>query len=450
MLAPMTDPGSEPPPPRAPEPATEPVPVSAEPAYLPFGAYAPPSVLLPPRTPTWASTYELPSARRVASAGLQLSLSATSDLRRGSIYIGLLMLAAASPLLAVVVVSLLGIAPGPERLVRVALSDPTLLTAMGPSMAMLALTFEAAFVLVVLLVVAISIDAQAIAIAVLAGRATGRPLRLWEALRRARQVFWRLAGASFLLGIPAAIIGFVVGSLLGNPNQSPETAQLVSQLLTTFLLAPLAYVNAGIVVGDVGVIEAARRSVRLFRARPKIGLVVVLFPLVASAIQTLALLSGIDIVGRVVEALHLQALTGGAGVVVAVTLLFVAIVAFGSLLFTIAAIVTAPQVVAFLGLTLFAGGIDKVRVAGPRPAGIRWMTRRMAVTIGVAIPLLVVTVVGVGSAIPDLPDVSGPFATAGPATGLPGVHQPSGDASTLVGFLGERAAVYDKAVSTTA
>ena len=51
-----------------------------------------------------------------------------------------------------------------------------------------------------LLLVTISIDAQGIAIALLGGIASDRPLRLQEAVVRARQVFWRLAGAGFRVG----------------------------------------------------------------------------------------------------------------------------------------------------------------------------------------------------------------------------------------------------------
>ena len=41
--------------------------------------------------------YALPTARRVVSSGLQLALASTGDLRRASIYIGLLVLGAFGP-----------------------------------------------------------------------------------------------------------------------------------------------------------------------------------------------------------------------------------------------------------------------------------------------------------------------------------------------------------------
>lgn len=393
----------------------EPPPGSSDPAappYLPFGAYAPPSALLPPPPPTWANTYELPTARRVVNAGLQLALSATAELRRGSIYIGLLMLAALLPVLAIVVASLLGIAPSVDRLFGLAFVDPTYLGQLDEDLAGLALVVIAAFLLFGILLIAISIDAQAMAVALLAGRATGRPLRVWEALARARQVFWRLAGATFLVGIPAVAIAYVSGLLLDGRTRSPEVVDLTSQVVTTLLLAPFAYMSTGIVIGDVGVVEAARRSVRLFRAAPRIGYVVVLFPLITSAIQVFALASGVDVVVRIVEFLHLDALTGGAGAVVGISLVLVAILALGSLIFTISAIVAAPQVAAFLGLTLYSAGVDGVRMDGPRPATLRWITLPMTATIGVAVPLILMAVASFSSAIGELPDFSALPATS--------------------------------------
>src|SRR6185503_10192816 len=69
---PMMPPEADSPPPT--EPAATPpaaTPASDSPEYLPFGAYAPPSVIAP-RT-AWTRTYELPSARQVVNAGLQLA-----------------------------------------------------------------------------------------------------------------------------------------------------------------------------------------------------------------------------------------------------------------------------------------------------------------------------------------------------------------------------------------
>ena len=124
-----------------------------------------------------------------------------------------------------------------------------------------------------------------------------------------------------------------------------------------------------------------RRSVQLFKARPTVGLVVVLFTLVTSGIQVFALGAGLDVLVRAGEAFHLSFAAGGLAIALAGVLVFAGVVAFGSLLFTIAVLVSAPQVTAFLGLTHFAGGLDQARVDGPRPRRFRWVTLPMLATM---------------------------------------------------------------------
>ena len=68
------------------------------------------------------------------------------------------------------------------------------------------------------------------------------------------------------------------------------------------------------------------------------------------------------------------------------------IVAFGSLTFTIAAIVAAPQVAAFLGLTFYSAGLDLARTPGGAQRPARWVTLPMGIAIAF---LAFVTVIGV-------------------------------------------------------
>ena len=75
------------------------------PAYLPLAAYATPAS--PPPPPTWTKAYEVPTARKVVSSGLQLAVEASGAIRRASIYIGLLALGAFGP---AVMLLLIGIA----------------------------------------------------------------------------------------------------------------------------------------------------------------------------------------------------------------------------------------------------------------------------------------------------------------------------------------------------
>jgi hypothetical protein len=166
-------------------------------------------------------------------------------------------------------------------------------------------------------------------------------------------------------------------------------------MIATIATVPFAYMATGIVLGDVGPIEALNRSTRLFRARPSVALVVVLFTLVTSAIETFALGAGLDLVGRVGELLGVDAAAGGAALVLAVILSLAAVTAFGSLLFTIAALVSAPQVAAFLGLTFYDAGLARARVDGERPPGFRWVTRPMQAAF-------VVLAVGVVLGVPTM------------------------------------------------
>jgi hypothetical protein len=59
--------------------------------------------------------------------------------------------------------------------------------------------------------------------------------------------------------------------------------------------------------------------------------------------------------------------------------------AFGSLLLTVTAIVVAPQVIAFLGLTHYSGGIDRARDESVLRPPVRYLTVPMAIGIVVVV-----------------------------------------------------------------
>src|SRR5438105_1459367 len=89
-----------------PEAGPSPIPPqgSVIPAYLPLAAY--PQLVPAPPAVTWTKAYELPSARRVVSSGLQLAVDASAAIRRGSIYIGLLSLGPFGPAVVLVLLGL--------------------------------------------------------------------------------------------------------------------------------------------------------------------------------------------------------------------------------------------------------------------------------------------------------------------------------------------------------
>jgi hypothetical protein len=355
----------QPEPPAAPAeaPASDPPP---GPTYLPFGAYAVPSSLLPSK-PTWARTYELPSARQVVSAGLQLAQGSSRVLRRASLYIGALALGAFGPAAILLLVGLGRLLSDPATAATLTSDNPFLLFAEQPGIGgPLALIYAVAGAGFVLLI-AISIDAQAMAISILGANAAERPIRLDEAVRRARQTFWRLFFAGLIVGFGANVLALVISWPFLRPFDTNQGVSFIASMIATLVFTPFAFASTGIVLGDASVFETLRRSARLFRARPRIALVVTLFTLVTAAIQSFALGGGADLVLRVADFFHLG--EGAASLVLPGILVLAFIVAFGSLTFTIAAIVAAPQVAAFLGLTFYSGGLDLARSPAPGVAG---------------------------------------------------------------------------------
>jgi hypothetical protein len=383
ILAPMVDPGIG-------SAQSGGDPAIGGPPYLPFAAYAPPSRLTTP-APSWTRAYELPSARRMVSAGLQLALGSNVAIRRASIYIGLLSLGAFGPAAILVLIGLARLLSDPATTKTLTGSDPTLVFFEQPELAgPLTLIYLVAIVGAILLV-AISIDAEAMAIALLGGSASERPLLLREALVRARQTFWRLFGSGLLVGITSGLVSLVIAWPFMRPSDTNQGVSFIASLVGTLAVTPFAFAATGIVFGDAGALETLRRSVRLFRARPRIALVVTLFTLVTSAIQALAFGGGADIAFRVADFFHVG--EGGAALILPGILVLAFIVAFGSLTFTIAAIVAAPQVAAFLGLTFYSAGLDRARtpVTGPVPR-TRWVSIPMSI---VMVGLGIVVVLGI-------------------------------------------------------
>jgi hypothetical protein len=315
--------------------------------------------------------YELPGPRRVVIYGLQLASAGSAELRRASLYIGLLSLGLIGPAL------MYGLAV----LVHFRISDVQSMEGLLYNRSALAafLGFEALAGGAILGWLAVTIDGRLIAISLLAARAGDQAFTLREATIRARQVFWRVVAASVLVGIVSLVVQLAILLLLGDINGTNQGASLIATFIATLVVAPFGYVATGIVLGDVGATESIRRSVRLARARPTIALVVALFAFVASAIQTFALSAGLEVVVRVGQFLHLGVDAGWLALALMVIGILAFVVALGSLAFTVSAIVVAPQVAAFLGLTFYAGGLDSARRAADARPKFRWITLPMAV-----------------------------------------------------------------------
>lgn len=359
-------------PPAADGPATlaEPAPlvVAAAPADLPPAAVA---------APVW------PKVGAVLSGSLDLVTQARIPLRNASLYIGLL------GVLTMALTAMTLLAPGVDLF-----SDPPAGIG-GWTVLALFVSFLA--------VVAIGVESEIIGVAILGGARIGRPLSLREALRRSRQVFWRVLLATFAVGLIGALLSGVLqavfGAIFGNTT---DAAPVGSALLAGVITAPFIYVPVGIVLGDVGAMESIRRSIRLARARFRLAVVASLFSVVAQFILVFAASAGIDLVIRILEPFRSEleqvdtANAGGFLLVASGTT--IGIFAYWTLTFTVSALTSGPQVVAFLGLTGYSRGLDGARDAAPgepaRPAPI-WMTTPMLVGAAIA---AVAAVIAIGSA----------------------------------------------------
>ena len=354
------------------------VPVDAEPTTEP--APSPPP---PPPAP-------VPGAWATLGRGLDLSLSATRELRRASLYIGLLTLALVGPFV-IIILACAGFQGGFDWFIDAITGVPPDLRPVDDSVG----TFMVVSGIIALIgLFVIGVESQIMAAAILGGRALGRPMSMREALRRSRQVFWRVVRASFLVGlilvIPNLILSLALQSMFGVTSEAPTVILTgVGALMT----APFAYIVTGIVLGDVGAREAVRRSTILARARWRLAIVVSAVGAAIGYIELFATGAGVDILARVGGALHLG-FDSSAGTLALVLVVLAGVLAIGSLTFTLAALHDAPQVVAFVGMTGYGGGLDRSRepFAGARRLG-RWISIPMVISIVIAI------VAGVGGVL---------------------------------------------------
>jgi hypothetical protein len=298
---------------------------------------------------------------RVVARAFDVLTHTSGDLRRASFYVGLVVLVLATPFAIV--------------LWRISLEP---LPVLSPE----AETANAILAVIALggIVVA-TIEGRAVAVALLGSKLAGRPLDLRAAVQRSRTVFWRLLAALALTNVPLFLVQSFVddraAELFGGVS---EPSVISAAIVSALLFSPLSYVVTGVVLGDVGPWSAVRRSVRLFRARKMTAVVVALFDFGAQLLTAFGLLAGLDLVIRGVEA---AGLSGGdeLGAAVTVALIVILLFALGSLLFTVAALATAPQVVAFLALTHAAPGLE--RIGGERST-FRWLTRLLLAAMVVA------------------------------------------------------------------
>jgi hypothetical protein len=217
---------------------------------------------------------------------------------------------------------------------------------------------------------AVVTEARALATAVIGGRVEGRPLRLRESISVSRHRFWHVLAGQLLVGALAGTVSFVVQfAVLVALGQAEVLTTGFSLLISLIVGVPFAYVPAGIVLGEVPVVEAISRSFRLIRLRKRLAIVITLFNRVIGA--------GADVIGRIAV---------GSGIVADFPMPLVVPIgaalafAMGTLLFLVEAIAAAPAVHAFEALTHYTHGLEVGRrepAAGTSPWD-PWVTPGLA------------------------------------------------------------------------
>jgi hypothetical protein len=348
-------------------PAAEPIPDG-----VPATQAAPVEVPAPRPPPV----VPLPGFRSGLGLALDLSLHASRRLRPASIYIGLQYLAVLGPVVLLFVAILVANPDFGDLMGRLALRDP-----LGPSDAERVggwfLLLAPGSIIATLALIALSVDSQIVALLILGGQLVGRPVGLRAAITMARARFWAVIRAGLLIGIPTVILNLILtaafGPILGT---NTEGTALAAAILSTFALLPFVYTSAAVVLGEVGAMEAAKRSVRLERSRARLAVLIAVFSAAIGYIQLFALDSGGSILIRVGETVGLGFDRGPAAASATIVLILAAIVALGSLSFTVTALAAAPQVVAFMALTGYTGAIDRTRAmesaARPPELAVGW------------------------------------------------------------------------------
>jgi hypothetical protein len=379
--APLTGPAPPPPAPPLPPPPPPPPLVYDDPSRLGWLPAFPAQPVQAPPPPTEATLAIPLDARGLVKESLDLLTRSDSGLRGPSFYIGFMMLVTLAPL--VVLAALALVAQGEEMF------GPTYGQGSGSGAGYGNLAWLGWLGLGaipgVLGYLAATIEARALATAVIGARAEGRPLRLVESISLARKRFWPVLGAQvligFVTGLVTSIASVVVFAVLGPVEPISYGVQLVLGLL---LGAPVVYVPAAIMLGGTGVFESIRRSFGLAGSRKRLAVVVTLFGLISQFVVMFGLSAGLDTVARFIVGTGLTESFPPALVVpIAAAFVF----AIGTLVFLVEVIAAAPPVFAFIALTQYTWGLEPGR---RDPVRIRhlwdpWLTPGLALAAGLAL-----------------------------------------------------------------
>ena len=358
---------------------------TADPGYTPH-ATPPPSP--PPPSPPIPS--EMPGTLATVSRGLDLNVAASREIRRASLYIGLLWLLSIGPI-AATLWAFSAKQGGFEWLQRLARGFRPDFVPVGAGFG------EILFVILLIgfgCLVAVAVDAQLLATILIGARATDRRFSLGAAIALVRLRYWRYVRASALVGLILLVPRVLINQVVMNGRPAGTEAQaLVSTAIDILVSTPFAYIAAGIVLGAVGARESIRRSWRLARARWRLALLIGIVNTAVTYIAGFAVGAGGDILVRLGTAFGLGGSTGPIQILVLALIVALAIVSIGSLIMTIGALTAGPQVVAFLGLTGYSSGLDALNdpadpSAPPPGAPLISLPMQLALVINAALATL--------------------------------------------------------------
>jgi hypothetical protein len=213
------------------------------------------------------------------------------------------------------------------------------------------------------------VDGTAIGMTLVASRAVGRPVGLRSAVQRARQVFWRLVAATFLIAllevVASALYHLVIRA--GTPDATDFTFYRVDPVPGTLVSIPFVLTTTAIILADDSVGAALRRSASLARRSVPIAIALALFGLAFGYIGGLAANEGLGLLLRATEAIHLDITRNTASFLIAAGLGLALVSAFGSILFTAQAVISATQATAFIRFGVPMAGLARVTPESEAP-----------------------------------------------------------------------------------
>ncbi len=359
-----------------------PAPEHPRPGWLP--AHRAPMAPPRPPPPTEAVLAIPLTIRGLVRESLDLLTRSDSGLRAASFYIGFMLLVAFGPLVALLGLVLVGQGQeifGPASGYGSGYGAGSADLAWAGWLGLAAIPGMLGYL-------AATVEARALATAVIGAQAEGRPLRLAESIAVARTRFWPMLGAQLLIGtitgLATTLASFGVLLVLGPLEPISYGVQLVLGLI---IGTPVVYVPAAIVLGGTGVFESIRRSFGLARARKRLAVVVTTFGLISQLVVLFGLSAGLDAVARFIIGTGLTE-HFPAPLVIPITAAFV--FAMGTLVFLVEAIAAAPPVFAFMALTQYTWGLEAGRRAPVKVhhAWDPWLTPGLAITAIVALAAL--------------------------------------------------------------